>query len=455
MIDSTYKNDIYLSLYFKSESISSVKLIDDIVERLTNSGVKSHKKNMIDSLNPIIVGLLRAKASSTDNAATYRPMGAGDFTGEPIGYRPFKATIDGLESLGYLAVEKANKPAVPNPFDPAKASRFRATDKLIALAEAHGIIPSEWNAHFRAYRPSTIRNPIILRTSSQWVSTQFGAFKRPNSNMKIDPTDPYVLTEGERINAINRFMAEQDIQPAELMGCFQRIFSCGDDPSFRWNKGGRLYVQGGLYQQEPSEERKLMTIYGEPVVEIDIRASHLTILHALKGIPMKAGDPYDIPGIPRGIVKSWIAYTLGHTKHPENKWSPASKHSYVRKMCDLHQQEMARDKKPGLCAGLCKGRCLQKLYPMAKLGSKIAAHFPILDDWETSPWRWGDFQFLESEAIIEAVYELAMDHGIPALPVHDSLIVPNSKQTMAKNALEQAFERHVEVRPMMTVKGDC
>ena len=48
-----------------------------------------------------------------------------------------------------------------------------------------------------------------------------------------------------------------------------------------WKAGGRLYSVGGRqsYQQMHETERHKMTINDEPVAEIDIKASQLTIYH--------------------------------------------------------------------------------------------------------------------------------------------------------------------------------
>ena len=66
-----------------------------------------------------------------------------------------------------------------------------------------------------------------------------------------------------------------------------------------WEKGGRLYSIGGGYQLLPLQQRVQMKINGESVYEIDIRASFLTIYHALVGEPLKS---LEFPGEP---LKDW------------------------------------------------------------------------------------------------------------------------------------------------------
>jgi len=66
-----------------------------------------------------------------------------------------------------------------------------------------------------------------------------------------------------------------------------------------------------------------MTIGGKEVVEIDINASYLTILHGISDHPLpNRDDLYALGGYDRVIVKAWITATIGHhgfhTRWPKN-----------------------------------------------------------------------------------------------------------------------------------------
>ena len=50
---------------------------------------------------------------------------------------------------------------------------------------------------------------------------------------------------------------------------------------------GSIVIAEDNYQQLPEPERLKMTINGEPVAEIDIKASQLTIYHAMVGEPLE------------------------------------------------------------------------------------------------------------------------------------------------------------------------
>ncbi|AGH49654.1 hypothetical protein G432_09645 [Sphingomonas sp. MM-1] len=179
-----------------------------------------------------------------------------------------------------------------------------------------------------------------------------------------------------------------------------------------------------------SDKRAEIKINGESTVEIDIQASHLTLYHGLRKWafdPTK--DPYTIPDIPRHVVKSWITMTLGNDKF-QTRWSENARDAFKQKT----------------------GLNLQEKYPIAMVRDKILDHLPILKDWPEYDLDWADLQFIESEIIIGTMYELAMMHGVPALPVHDSLIVPASKEALAIRILAKEFERRAGITPYIAKK---
>jgi hypothetical protein len=411
-------DDIYV--YFNTGSLSeeSKELLLYIHDKIIKYGIKSNKNKLLDALCNLNVALMKA-AIKGPGISAYRSMGAKAFTGEIIGFRPFTNAVDGMEALGLIERKAGHCPVPGFGTEPKKSSRFKATKKLQSLWKSYGINPLEWDQHFTGKpRPGAIPNPIVLKTAKKKKKHPISGkmIEIPSEKMAFDATNPLAIAAGKQVNDINAFLAGQDIQPTYAFYAFQRIFSLGDDPSFNWDKGGRLYAVGGGYQQWPAQPkpkeknyRGQITINGEPTVEIDIRASHLTVLHALKGMPVSPDDPYKGTEYPRFVVKSYVAMTLGNDKRPGNQWSETAKEAYGGKHCDVRRKG---EKEEELCITVCKGGCLQKLFPMSKVGPKIAAHFPILNDWETSPWRWADLQFIESKAIIDAVHLLATAHGI-------------------------------------------
>ena len=399
----------YLSFSFYPISLNSKSLINKLVE-LAKPDMGKRKKvspQFINAMELTIPALLRV-ACDDPNAFLYHSMspkafkagenGNGGDEIKPVGYYPFKAVVDGLSREGFLEVVTGWKECTAPKDSKGTATRFRATTKLIDYATEHGVLLEFWSYHFAyASRPTSVSDPIILKASS---SKDWRNGKLQGVAMPVDQRLPQVAAYGAEVNDLNAYFAGQDIQPAHLHHSFVRIFGEGDKEGADFSKGGRLYSHGigKGYQNVKKHIRRAMTIRDEPIAEVDLRASYLTILHQRMGVQLPAEDPYDIPGLPRGIVKTWVSITLGNGGL-HKKWPPECKEKY-------------RD------AEDTEGRDLQADHPIGETQRKIMDHLPLLKDWAKNPIGWGDLQFIESTAVMGAVRTLAFDHDIPALPLH-------------------------------------
>ena len=119
---------------------------------------------------------------------------------------------------------------------------------------------------------------------------------------------PDVIRQRQLLQRYNAFMAEQDIQIPTPVGLMRDVFMTPrtfTDES--WQLGGRLF--GGGFQQLSEEDRKRITINGEPVVELDIKSCHATMAFAHVGIDWYAQSNQDLysrleeDGWPRDVVK--------------------------------------------------------------------------------------------------------------------------------------------------------
>ncbi len=142
-------------------------------------------------------------------------------------------------------------------------------------------------------------------------------------------------------------------------------------------------------------------------------------------------DPYGFDAIPRLVIKMWFTKTMGHTCFHTG---------WMDKDVEKYAEAFPR-------------RNLRKDYPIKKVEEAVLARFPVLAKWPFCPIRWGDLQYIESCIIVKTMLRLARDHGIPAYPVHDSIIVPVSKAKVAEQVLREAFKEEVGVYPALSVKG--
>ena len=219
---------------------------------------------------------------------------------------------------------------------------------------------------------------------------------------------------------INSFLFSFDLRGPEdtsFVG-LKRLFNNYTKEDYSFDQGGRLYCSSHInsYQSLSGTDRAKLTIDGEPVVEMDMHACALSITHALFGIPLpNQSDFYNIGGLDRSIVKSWINLSLTNGK-PLMKWP----------------ENVIED------------------FDKAGIKYKKASHYapimlkayPFINDLEQHNVTWAKLQFEESEVIIASMKEL-ITRGIPSYPVHDSLIVPSGAQRVAEGVLEGCFRERL------------
>jgi hypothetical protein len=368
-----------------------------------------------------ILGDLLAAAALDAEMPSYRALSAGAFTGQAVGFRPFTTVMNGLVGCGLV-----NKsPGVFKRNGTGIASQFWAGIALLDRVGAHGISIHNYPDHFASIgRVGFIPFAIVRRAERR----SFAGEAR-GRNMPVDWKAPAVIAAKAQVDGINCYFAKVTIAGGTHRG-FKRMFGAGNDPAFKWNMGGRLCSLGDSYQALKSADRAKMKLNEEAVVEIDIKGSHLTIVNALLGFCDHRHDPYEIDGIPRSVVKAWVTMTLGYGRFHQ-RWSNEAIRKYGK---DNNGASLTAD------------------YPLLEIRSALIDHLPQVGRAIAEGIGWAKLQYIESCAIIDAVDELAHKHDIPALPVHDSLIVPVSALEKAKQVLSACFERHVGIKPTLEIK---
>lgn len=192
------------------------------------------------------------------------------------------------------------------------------------------------------------------------------------------------------------------------------------------NHGGRLY---GGYSSQKKGHRTQATIDGEPIVQLDVKASFLFIRAAKAGVNLGEGhgDPYAaLPFVTtedratRAFAKDLVSAMIscGGIKHhiPKDiKDNPAYAH-------------------------IIEGRTMEDFQP------QILEQFPFLE-------RHVDglhVMYLESEAILKTL-ELAIEQDIPAWPLHDCIFVRRSDLEAGVSIIKEGFEQEFRFRPTISV----
>jgi hypothetical protein len=422
---------VAMSLRCVATSDTAHDFIISLADRINRrSAGRKPLRNHIRILGAVIADLLKAAALPPPHPC-FRPMRAKDFTGTGVGFSSFKAVLSDLVTAGYVIVCAGY--ANPNWRD-GKVTRILPTPKLLDELATAGLTPGNRNAHFADLSGEPlVRQPIQLRAAA---TRNFRFDKFRGQPLPVDFDDPQVQALAAEVSEINEFLAQQSYEGMVFEGLF-RGFNQGDDPRFAYDQGGRLYAVGGGYQAVKRNLRRSIRINDEPTAEVDISASHLTILHALLKVRLPgSGDPYEISGLDRDPIKRFITASIGNGK-AISKWPKEAAKDYA--------EDWAKNPKTRLTGNL------QKDFPIRTVREAVLNHLPLLNDLSAIPYRWADIQFLESQVLIQAICALIIQ-GVPALPLHDALIVPISHKELASEILDESFHMAFGVKPSLKIK---
>ena len=423
----------YMSLTSPPASPEAKRLVDSIIDIILGAEQRKRARQPVaavafKSAVGLIVGDLLIGLQTREVGWSYLSLSTAAFSDRPIGYKTFKPIVQAIETAGLIDVSLgrnsqatdfnfAQKPA----YRPGYATRFRPTATMAAMADEAGIVDQAVAKHFPPQLPKQV---IEVRAKSDNTRGR----KIKGKKLKFAQTDKSRTMEAE-IKELNQFLVSFELEGAGFAG-YRRLFHEGDVKGFDFQWGGRIYGVGDYnYQNMKKSDRPNLRIDGEPIVEIDINASYLSILHGISGYPLpERDDLYDIADIDRTIIKAWVSSTIGHhcfhTRWPKNA---------IQEMRD---------------AGIEK----PKEMTMTSLQPVILNHFPMLADWPSGRVTWADLMFIESEIIIGTMVELMRSYSVPCFSVHDSIIVEKKDQQIAMETLESLFLGRTTIEPRLKVK---
>ncbi|WP_375314347.1 hypothetical protein WHZ77_15140 [Bradyrhizobium sp. A5] len=432
----TRLTDVYGAFEFRARSVAAKALVNEVYDAILNTETRRRKRRENDAktfyvtVERFVGELLHAKASNGTGRFS-RSLSKKGFLRDVVTLENVNIALEGLKKLdyvhhtpGYAAYGPSFDDRTKTEHRPGEAAKFEATPALIDLASRHGIKLTQIQRHF-----AIEHQPLEARTSK-------------GRKVPIKRT-PLTKQMEELVVAINRFIDGFTIGGADHR-MFYRLFNqCDDLSTYRWDRGGRLYSDSGTerpsYQSmssKPKEDRELrsnITIDGEPVIELDIAGSYLCIFHALAGQPLLLApdeDPYARVQADRDLVKAWMTFSFGAGKAC-GRWPK----EFTKRYAEEHD-------------GIRPG----KVGTAPDIETKAKEAFPALKHIGSWGLEWGNLMFVESEIILWAIENL-MQMEIPALPMHDALIVPASDAAEGARALYQSFYHKVGVCPVIKTKS--
>ena len=253
---------------------------------------------------------------------------------------------------------------------------------------------------------------------------------------RIDYADtPQTNTYREAVRHLNAFLSASDIDFVDdgleprinpFDRTLRRRFLLLPGQDERFDQGGRLF--GGFWQTLKSERRQHIRIDGEPVADLDYRSMFTRLAYAEVGATPPEGDLYVIPGLEgyRSGVKLAMNTFLFDGGGSRRSWPS------VMGVGVGDDGDATAD--PSSVAASFNAR-LPEGYGVSTTKKAILQVHPALRD------AWGRqlgyrLMFLESEILIAVLLDLA-SHGIPALGLHDGLMVARSMREAAREVMTQ------------------
>jgi hypothetical protein len=206
------------------------------------------------TMEGLVGDLLRSYRDVKSGGWVYRSRKSGSFSGGDVSYRNFRAALGAFGNFietrpGYQQRSNGFDPGGPSLPIRGKAARFRATPLFIDFCSSRGLDVHKINDHFIQDLP---KEPLVKRAGS--ARDPYGTKVR-GKPMGFERTGKALELE-QQVRELNEFLDRFDLRGGAHRG-YVRIFNQGDDPSFNWNKGGRLYSQGDDCYQHLSQDDRL------------------------------------------------------------------------------------------------------------------------------------------------------------------------------------------------------
>ncbi|RUM26638.1 hypothetical protein EFQ99_00020 [Rhizobium vallis] len=369
-----------------------VELVDCLFSVLTPPPITPGRRHRADAIarrkacaEALIANLVMAAlgpSRSPDLVLPLRKLKRSRYDREDVSPNGLRWATAELAAYGYVEVEAA--------VYKEERTRLIPTLNFVSLLNRHGVKREDVG---RARGDET----IVLQAEVD------------HEKVLVDYRDtPETITLRGEMSAINEALEKADIRfDGEKLGPIHlsRRFDAGNSAApYSFDQHGRLY--GGLWESLPRVERHRLTIGGETVADLDFSSMFVRLAYVRRGVVPPDEDLYAIPGLEhhREGVKRVIASLF--FRESESKRLP-------------------RDAKPLLPEG----------WTMARVRNAIAHAHPAI-----APLLDTDVGFelmaTESNLLVAILLDL-FSQGVVALPMHDGLMVPESKKEIAVETMKR------------------
>ncbi|MCX6983590.1 MAG: hypothetical protein NT118_02405, partial [Lentisphaerae bacterium] len=255
-------------------------------------------------------------------------------------------------------------------------------------------------------------------------------------------TEGYVLKEEDRKtipntknrqdNRENTGLLEQIVVKVLLNTDLTCVFNRGETMEGKaFRLGGRFYTGDRGHQGISRAERATITINGEPTVELDFKAYHISMLYAMNGWQIE-GDPYIIEGKEnlRTLVKKLLLVGLNADSER------ATLGRIGEDIFSLLARQEITEEELDLLSNIITSRPDWKklIQDLKRKHETIAGHF----------FNDAGIHLMNRDSRI--MRDILMDligKGVPCLPVHDSVIVPERYKDELRMVMDKCYRKHM------------
>lgn len=319
--------------------------------------------------------------------------------------RMFRRVIDWLGDEGLIVNEVQEQ-------QPGGGIRSWMAPKavLVGLFESDG---PKWRLV-----PSPDHRPIVYRVMVSGKKEKWADAEIPGKHkVAADRLGKFVRTYNAALKDVVVAYGSMPIDPY-----LHRVFNGS------MSLGGRFY--GSAHQTMKKQYRQRITIDGEPTVELDYSALHPSLLLWRTGGALSA-DPYTEIAGKAGITRELVKALLLRLINSEN----------VSDFCRVVTSSGNESKKAEAEAGRAEDWFIPGVptgYKGADFVKDVEATFPTLAG------KFGgeiglELQHLDSNLMADVLAK-CLRVGIIALPVHDSVIVPESRSDEAREIMQSCYQ---------------
>jgi hypothetical protein len=363
-----------------------------------------------------------------------RASGMSRYENPALGSKPFRALIYLLESAGFLALDY---PKVPR-------------------GEVSSLVPSPWFENkvveYGVSLADFGRHPgeeVVILTCN--MRSWAGMGERITRHERVDYTDTAETRRyREEVRGLNAFLASADIDFLEdgleprvdpFERTMRRHFVTRPGQPERFDQVGRLF--GGFWLTLKSARRQRIRINGEPAADLDFSSMFTRLALARLRAPTPIGDVYAIEGAEgyRSGIKMAMNTFLFDRHLRRSKWPDEMGVGVGTDEDARDPTSPAADYEARLPAGWTVGRTRKAI---------LNRHPAIKQAWGHG-LGYG-LMYDESRVLLTALNRL-MAEAVPALGMHDGLLVQRSKKDSAKAIMQQAAREVVGMNIPVEEKG--